>query len=400
MNRRILIIAGIVLAVIVILTIVYFVFFANRGSVVVGDPTNPFGNAGQYQGNGVTPPEVGEPQTGAGTAVLPTFVKITDGPVAEGVFVQGLFQGDTSTSTAAGVSDIEVRYVERASGNIYSYKMRERTLTRLTNQTIPGVHEAGWSADGNRAFLRLIGEEDGQIETYSLPVAGEDMYFIEPGLSDIVVSDKLLTLKSSGNGSIATLATLEGLEPKTLFTSFLSSLILHPAGEGYAVHTKASAHSDGYGFLISPSGAFERVVGPLRGLTILPSPSGEQVLYSHVSSGRAAQLAVVSVATREVITFPLSTFTEKCAWAGESIIYCAVPTSLSGSLPDEWYQGVVSFTDRIWMIDLDARTASLEFDPKTVADVEVDAVSVAVDPYADAFVFVNRKDGSLWIYNL
>ncbi len=404
MRRNIIIGLGILLGLIIVGVVIYFLFFAGRGGTVqVGDPTNPFGTAGQYQGQGEAPP-VGEPQVGAGTEILPTFVKISDGPVAEGIFIQSVSQAGvvTSTSTASlpGSDDIEVRYVERASGNVYSYKMRARTLTRLTNQTVPGVHEAHWSLDGSRVFLRLFSREEKQVETYSLPLEGDEVYFMEDGISGLVVSDDLLTLRSDATGSVATLASVEGLNPRTLFTSLLSSLIIKKAGEGYLVHTKASAHSDGYGFLVSPSGALDRLLGPARGLTLLPSPSGAQVLYSHVASGRTAQLSLLTVDTRETTSLPANTLTEKCAWVGETLIYCAVPTSLTGDLPDAWYQGAVSFTDRIWLIDLEARTASLEFDPKTVADIDIDATSLAVDPYADALVFVNRKDGSLWLYNL
>lgn len=423
MSSRFFVVIAILLTLIGAGVAVYFFFFRGAPGLIVPQEGGEFGETpgeyvppGESGGEGEVP--LGELDGEAGEEVAPNLVKITDGPVAFGAVALNFSEevvvpvpGEPATSTATTTSvmeDAEVRYIERESGNVYAYRINERTLTRLSNRTLPGVYEASWLPDGSLAYARFLSEDEGggeHIETYALSsdMGEEGGYFLEPDLSEVVVSpaSELLTLLPSTSGSIGTVATGDGLNPQTLFTSPLTSLRILPAGDDWAAFTKASAQVGGYGFLIDgTSGTFNRVLGPLRGLTALPSPSGNMMLYSYFS-GNAVRTELMDMTTRTVTPIPLSALVEKCVWTSdETSVYCAVPNSLSGTLPDDWYQGAVQFTDRIWKIDIGARVAILIVDPSTVAEVSVDAVNLTLDPGSDALVFTNRRDGSLWAYDL
>jgi hypothetical protein len=152
--------------------------------------------------------------------------------------------------------------------------------------------------------------------------------------------------------------------------------------------------------MVSAAGAFDRILGPYRGFTMLPSPSGKQVAYSYLS-GQTLVASVMDTATRASTALPVALLPEKCVWAAdEQSIYCAVPRSMSGSWPDSWYQGAVSFSDRIWKIDLLARTAVLVVDSVAVANTPIDGVSLSIDANSDVLLFTNKADGSLWAYDL
>lgn len=403
MRRFFLIIAAIALL-ILLGAAAYFVLFNKGPEVTAEQPGSLFGTSEEpgIPVDGTPPPPLGQAAQGAGEVVAPGLVKISADPAAVGAVA---FQVREVSSTTPTI-DTEVRYVDRRSGNIYAYRLSARTLTRLTNRTLPGVMEARWLSDGSRAYVRFLSEGEGQAlhaETFALPAVGDDGYFLETDLSDIAVtgSSTLLTLLPNSNGSVATVAKPDGTSPKTLFTSLLSSLRILPAGPGYVAYTKASAQTSGYAYLVGgSSGAFERVLGPLRGLTVLPSPTGKTILYSYLS-GTTLRTELMDTATRTTTVIPLATLPEKCVWApDEKSVYCASPRSLPGTLPDDWYQGAVSFSDRLWKIDLAGRVAVLVVDPGTVAQVDVDAVGLAIDPNATALVFTNRKDGSLWVYSL
>ncbi len=110
---------------------------------------------------------------------------------------------------------------------------------------------------------------------------------------------------------------------------------------------------------------------------------------------------VLDMSVHAATVLPLATLAQKCAWTPDSrAVYCAVPSSLSGTLPDDWYQGAVSFSDRIWKIDLTTRVATLVVDPAQVANTKIDAVALTLDSQADVLVFMNKIDGSLWSYDL
>lgn len=414
MNRRTLIIAGIVLVLVLLAIGAYLLFFRDEPQLSTdGAPIG--GLADDVVGGRDVLPDGTEFAEEAGTEIAPRLVRITDGPVAFGsvaVVVPAATttvtttrdDGTVATTTVALPPDVEVRFVERQSGNLYAYRAHERTLTRLTNQTVPGVIEASWLEDGSRAFLRFFSTDVGseRLETYALPISGEGGYFLEQDLAQVSAgSVSVFSLLTSTTGSTGTIANGDGGNVRTVFTSPLASLRVAFAGDDFVATTKASASIDGYSFFVPrASGAFSRVLGPLRGLTALPDPTGSLLLYSYLTNGTFA-MALFDLETRESVPLPVATIASKCVWSADgSVAYCAVPTAFPGTLPDDWYQGVVSFTDRIWRIDAAARVATLLVDPSTAGGSAVDAVALTIDPQEDFLVFTNRIDGSLWAYDL
>jgi len=411
MSRRILIIGAVVLL-LAIAAAVYFFFFRSGDGFTVGP--NPFGQAGERDPSLDPVIDTGVPTPGAGTLIAPRLLKIADGPVAKGTLSiytppQTTVVGTTTSSTTPAQTvtvpeEVEVRYIDRQSGNVYAFKIHDRIVTRLSNKTLPGIEDAAWTRDGSRAFVRFL-EKDAtggeRVSTYLLPFNGEGGYFLEQGLADIdIASSTVMTLSSSGSGSVATLMNADGSGSRTLFTSVLSSLSVAFSGTGYLAQTKPTVHLDGYAFSVDRNGSFTRILGPLRGLSTLPSPSGANILYSYVDRAKL-YTQVLDAAARTTVPLPLATLPEKCVWTPDSsAVYCAVPTSLSGQLPDEWYQGARPFSDRIWRIDLATRVATLVFDPRQLAETSIDAQALSLDSASDVLVFMNRLDGSLWSYDL
>jgi hypothetical protein len=108
----------------------------------------------------------------------------------------------------------------------------------------------------------------------------------------------------------------------------------------------------------------------------------------------------LNVETGEKIPLPVGTLAEKCAWqADETRILCAAPRALSGTLPDAWYQGAVSFSDRIWSIDLEERLAVQLVDPEAFGE-PVDVVGLSLPEDAQVLVFTDKKSGALYLYDL
>lgn len=409
MNKKYIFIGTSTLVLIVVFGLVFYFLFFNKKPAVVEDTGNPFDTSGEYADPGnVEELPLGQVGDGgqAGEEIAPRLIKITDGPVAFGSVAFKTFTPPENASTT-GTYDTEVRYLERASGNAYAYRARGRTLTRISNRTLPGIYEATWLADGSLVYARYLSTAPGTevIETYALPITegGGGGYFLEQGLEDVVVqgTSTLATLLPGTSGSIATVAAVDGEAFRTLFSSPLNSLRLFFSGKNFLTFTKGSAESNGYAFLVdSTSGAFEQILGPLKGLSALPSPKGTYTFYTHVL-GNSLRSGLLTLSDRFSKTIPIGTLSEKCVWTlDETSLYCAVPRSVTGTLPDEWYQGVVSFSDRIWRIDLDGRVAVLVVDPKTIGGVEIDAVNLSIDSENNLLVFTNKKDGSLWVYDL
>ena len=413
MKRIFIIIAGIIVA-IGALAAVYFLFLAPKGENLTVNSGNPF--SGTASGS-VTPssdlPTEGTLQN-AGTALAPRFVKITDGPVARGSVAMDIkvpvpAADSTSTSTAStSVSttpDVEVRFIDRTSGNVYSYVAHARTLTRISNKTLPGIQQASWTADGSRAYAQFVSSTNGEehVSTYALNASGGDGYLLENDLAQAQVAgtSTLFTLFPGSTGSVGTISRADGSGQRTLFSSVLSSLTVHPTSGDLFATNKPSSSLNGYGFDINrTTGGFSRILGPFPGLSLLPSPDGKNLVYSYTSGG-TYYLRLYNVASHTSTALPLATLAEKCVWAakGQSV-YCAVPTNLAGNLPDDWYQGATVFTDRIWRIDLAERVATLVLDPNQIGKVNVDAVALTLDPAEDMLIFTDKHSGALYAYDL
>lgn len=405
MNRRPLIIIASVI-VLLGLAVGVYLLFGNRAELSIDAPGNPFGSSDDREGSELLTPD-GQPVEGAGTVVAPRLIRITDVPVAKGAAALYIPAIPAATSTEQGVpEDVEIRFIERQSGNIYTFRVHDRLLTRISNRTLPGIQDAVWTSDGSRAFARyLTRSADGteRVDTYALPADGGEGYFLEQNLERVSVlgTSTVLSLLGGAGGTVGTLSNPDGTNARTAFTSPLASIVASLTAGNIIATTKASSGLDGYSFLVSRAdGSFTRLLGPFRGLVTLPNPEGTSVLYSYTDRNRT-YLQVIDTSSRTVTALPLSTFAEKCAWTpGGLAVYCAVPTALSGNMPDDWYQGAQTFSDRIWRIDLSTRLATLVVDPGQVADVAIDAVALSIDRMGDILVFTNKKDGTLWVYDL
>ncbi len=414
--QKALTIAAIVIVMLGLAVGIYFLFFSTDSGLVTEDGlpgNNPFGGAGGEVTPDVLPDTVTDTPEDSAEQIAPRLVKIAAKPVARGAVAiiatttqTVSLATTTATSTPEYLTTVEVRYIDRATGNMYSYAALDGETTRLTNRTIPGIQEASWLPNGSLAYARYISADTGSehIETYALPADGSDGRFLARDLGTIIprTDGSVFTFTPSSSGSVGTVEDPDGSGAATLFSSALSSIVLK-GDTNFSAHTKPSIELPGYAFVVNgETGAFTKVVGPMAGLSALIDPAGKQVLYSGFTNG-ALRLALVNASTREVIALPVQTLAEKCVWTRDSLsAYCAVPVSFPiANLPDAWYQGTVSFTDRIWRIDLTARVATLVADlPDLIEDEQIDAVALTLDPNEGTLVFQNKRDGSLWAYSL
>ncbi len=398
--RRTLTIAAIVIVLLGLGVGAYFYFSASTPSITVapaGSVSFPSaGQSGTSATSATTPAASAVPE--APVAVSTRLVQISAGPVVPGEVV-------TNTRTATGSSTVAVSYIARESGNVFTYLPSTQTLTRTNNKTIPGIQSASWLPDASVAFVRyLSGDTFSTINTYALASSSSAGFFLPQNLSDIAVSETgILTSATGVNGSLVSLGRIDGSHMTTLFTTPLTAIRTSFAGKNrYLVFSKPSATLDGDAFLVDSAGRFSRIAGPLPGLTALASPSGKWVLVSF-ARGSSMQMELVNTSTGAVLPLPVATITDKCVWTSdETAIYCGVPLSPSTSYayPDDWYQGAVSFSDRIWKIDVTGRYAQLALDFSQANKGALDAEALAIDPSSTTLVFVNKIDGSLWSFSL
>lgn len=334
-----------------------------------------------------------------GTAPPPRLVRISKGPVAVGVVVAPL------SVVGATTTDLMVSYIERRGGNVFRYNTRTGAITRTSNRTVPGIMTAAWLPNASAAFVQyLSGNNFSTVNTYALNAEGGEGFTLPTDISSLAVSSSsVLTLTTGVNGSIASVSRPDGSRTTTVFTTPLTQLRVAFAGRGkYVAFTKPSQTLPGSAFLVDEAGRFNRVAGPSSGLVALPSPSGKWILVSTATQGKLA-LSLVNLETRQELPLPLATIVDKCAWSyDETSVYCGIPVdpSSNNTYPDDWYQSAVTFSDRLWKINVQGRFAQLVLDFNQKTDRPLDAVALSIDPEGRFLTFVNKLDGSLWGYSL
>ncbi len=401
MNKRTFIFAASIVAILFIGAGAYFLFFSSSqtgsgvsiGGFPLASSTGPGGSEGGFA-------LLGQEEGASGAAAVARLSQIATGPV-----VPSMLAFDSAASSTPSASQAVVRYIDRPSGNVYSYDVTSGTNTRISNKTIPGVVEASWLPDGSRAYLRYLSNENGAptIATYALSANGTDGFYLPQDITALAAnSTGVLALVSGANGSIATRATADYRNPKTAFQTPLGEIQVAFAGkDSYLVYTKPSATQNGYAFLVH-NGAFEQVAGPYKGLSTRISPDGTKALVSYRSTQGAMQLALLDLSTYATTALPVATLADKCVWAADSSsAYCGIPDSPPAAMyPDDWYQGAAAFSDRVWRIDAKNRYVQLVLDPASAGKGAFDVTALALDPAEQVLSFVNKQDGSLWAYRL
>ncbi|MEK7113748.1 MAG: hypothetical protein AAB873_02900, partial [Patescibacteria group bacterium] len=259
-----------------------------------------------------------------------------------------------------------VRYVDRATGNIFQTFADSIDERRFSQTIIPRVHEAYFDKKAESVAMRYLKEDKKTIETFlgNLPkeFLGADSAgtneikgsFLPENISDMSVSpddSKMFYLFNTGESAVGiTIATTTNTKVQVFNFPFTEWLSEWSNSRTITLTTKPSANVPGFMYGINPEKKdLTRILGDINGLTTLTSKDGKAVLYADNN----LNLKIFSIESGNINTLSIRTLPEKCTWDKDSdFIYCAVPKSInSEAYPDSWYQGEVSFSDEIWKID-------------------------------------------------
>ena len=311
-----------------------------------------------------------------------------------------------------------IHYIFRTNGNIYEAYTDSPELKRLSITTIPKVYESMWLPDGQNLIIRYLKDNTENIETFSVKInpatttlnefeGGVDGNHLTENIKSLAINplgDKIFYFTTSLNGASGYVSKPDGLNKKLIFESPLTEwLISWPKEETITFTTKPSATVAGYlYFLNSKTGNFSRIIGGINGLTTKTNKTATEVLYSDSTRG-TPRLYLFDIKTGESKLLPWNTLPEKCLWSNtdEKIIFCAVPKAFpAGDYPDLWYQGLVSFTDDIWMINTETDTSTLVYDIEKETNNNIDIVDIQIDKNDNYLFFTNKTDLTLWSLNL
>lgn len=394
--------------------LLYFYFIFNASPVVqtpVQSTTVTYDPFGTRVMNIETPATTTEVTTNDNitptTSGLDRLLKISEEPVSGFSLINDSRNNKTN-----------IHYILRANGNIYEAYTNSQEQKRLSITTIPKVYESMWLPDGIRLIIRYLKDNTENVQTFSVKInpatttlntfeGGVDGNHLPDNIVGLAINplgDKLFYLTSGLNGVSGYISKPDGLNKKLLFESpLIEWTISWPKEETITMTTKPSSNVPGYlYFLNSKTGAFSRVIGNIAGLNTKISSSTAEILYSD-SIRNIPRLYLYNIKKGESKLLPWNTFPEKCLWSNtdSKIVYCAVPKTFpSGDYPDAWYQGLVSFSDDIWMINTDTQASTLVYDIERETNNTMDITDLQLDKNDNHLFFINKTDLTLWSLSL
>ncbi len=413
MNKKTLILVAVFIILLLIGFGIYF-FTSKKTTPTPGDGTFP----GPGQPITVTPGE-GEGDEGANIpftpgsgAALPRLYELHKVPVAGVGFIES--GKDASHTTSA-------RYIERGLGHIYETPLSTLIESRISNETHSRLSEALWGNGGKSVVIRSFDEAAGVIKTRILNLGssvasfaqgtstaqtGDFIQAEEVYLPDYIPflataedgADKIFYLENGISSSVGSTANFRGARAGIFNSSFTEWLPQFPNQNLVTLTTRPSANIPGHFFFLDTKTiALTKIFGGINGLTTLTSRDGKSVLFAETKDG-PPELSVYSVTKKEILPLFMQTLPEKCAWGVKesAIVYCAVPQVIqTAQYPDQWYQGLVSFSDSLWKINTVTSVSEKIYDLPSL-----DVINPAISSDDIYFLFMNKVTSTPWAYRM
>ena len=380
------------LLVVIAIVAIFIIFFreSSGGEAVSSSETRTFDPFGLLGSSGIAVDDfVGEDVTVGSSAQ--TLSLLHDRPTTKAVFV----------------NDKLVRFVERETGHVFDVNTDTLQRIRVSNTTIPRTSQVLWGGDPNNLIYRYLDDAGESVETFvgtirssSSTEPSTDGYFLEKDIFSITRSPSTENLfYTSNDGSF--IYNPESRSLVRVFTLGLKSLLAQWVNPSLVfLSTKPSYESPGFLFSLNPNtGTIKEVLGGVLGATTLSDPGGNTVLYSY-SSGNNFGTFLLDRNSNTSKKFSVETLPEKCVWGSDEVLYCAVPNHIPNNLPDEWYQGLVSFEDSIWKIYTGSGETELLIANTDFSVGPVDAVDLVINENQNLLLFRNRYNSSLWMLRI
>lgn len=436
MRRSFYIIFAIVLVVAVII-IAWLFFFSNasKGGVVSQNP-NPFPES--PEGSIFRLPRIfgDEEKDGGGSfEITPgeerVLVKIWDKPVAGYIFVERQILEQVASTTISGSTTLpaieQVRatssvlfFTDRVTGYIHQYDHKTGRVSQVSNTLVPGVYDATFLSNGRFVVYRTHDEGRGVVvsslfripltTSSSNPIGLEKLLDLPDNIVSLATNRSgrqlsfVIKTQTGGSLYVMTEDTNNTLDPFPPTRTTITRLPLYEwdlsyGGDVLYMTPKASAYTPGY-TIEAFSG--RRLVSGKTGLVSVAS-FDEKLVFSSMFAQAGLTSFFTNRTTGNTSVTPVKTIASKCVFESFSFfVFCGAPKLIplkKQGLPDDWYQGTVSFSDSLHRVYPDGGSYEV-INLKEEAGEDIDLLRPVVDSRGSSLVFTNKRNGHLWFVNI
>lgn len=297
-----------------------------------------------------------------------------------------------------------LRYVQKSNGHIYDTEITNKNSKKISNTTIPGVQEAFFNKDANTVIYRYLSFDNKNIESFIATLGKTHGEFLPENIQNVVLNkdkNKFFILLKNKIGSVGYSRSFEPSIKSEIFSSSFSEWIPQwVSDENIYLTTKASYSFKGGLFNFNTKNkTITKIIDNIPGLTTLINIDGSRVVYSEYSNS-GLKLNIFNIKEKSINDLDTKGLPEKCVWGkNNSTLFCAIPNNMNyDNLPDLWYQGLVSFSDKF--VKINTTNGEVEDIINSSSVTPVDAINLVLDDTESKLFFINKKDSTLWGLNL
>lgn len=306
------------------------------------------------------------------------------------------------TWQSSTTSPIMMRYAEAGTGHIFEIDLVSGAEKRISNVSVPTASEAVFSPNGEYVAIRsgytntneviLITLRDGNGTSRVLPHQPVSLAFSN--------QNELLFSEVSGTNTEGKSYNLTTAETKRIFTIPFTAVTMiwsSATNTPHYAYPKASSKLMGYLYQIE-GGEVRRL--PIQGYGLTATANARYIAFTYLNE---TQVESYAYDTRDgsFTKSPITTLSDKCIFdtTNENKMYCGYDLATQfTAFPDNWYQGEVSFDDRIWEV-VPGRAASQQNYPLQSVGRSVDMNDLAISPDGKYVSFINKNDRTLWLFD-
>ncbi len=401
MNRNITLILSAVVVVILLAIWLYLMFFStsNTQDPIEGDGTfSEFSDLGEDAPSGGEDVPSGEADYGS------------DATESEGYDPDILRQ--LTTKNVVGYREIEIAstthiiFMESGVGHVYSINLETGEEARISATTIPNARAASFSSNGLVAAVKTGGSIGINpvslayidLETNSLESTELELVEAAVGQFEFTPNDELLYTTVNNSSVVARAFDLSSQSSETLFSTPFREAFVDFGSDIDGPHyfwPKTSHLLEGFVYKVS-GGSFTRL--PVDGFGLSANTFDELVLASY-RDGSDLVTTLYNNTLSEPKLLETALIPDKCV-ASDKSLYCALPknTTLQYKDIDQWFQGVESFTDNLWLISDESNQELIDITGHSGRNVDVK--NGTIGNTSNDWYFQNKLDNTLWIYEL
>jgi hypothetical protein len=313
-----------------------------------------------------------------------------------------------TTRNVIGYQEVEIAsttsilFMESGVGHVYHIDLETGVETRVSATTIPDARRAVFSRNGEFVVVKT-GEDTGPNPLWFGVLDREsrtvELVEIAEGVGSFTITpnDEVLYTTTTNNSAVASVFMVETQTSEILFsTPFREAVVLfgESVNANHYFLPRTSHLLEGFMYEVIGN-TFNRL--PLDGFGFTST-----LVNTHLISSYRDQSALVSTQynteTGEIAELATPVIPDKCVSSTDKL-FCAQPDNrkLQYNSINRWLQGMESYADSLWVLD---KEPEMLINITSFSGREVDVINGLVGKLSGDWYFQNKKDQTLWIYEL